>query len=151
YQDNWVLEFVWPILLALLILYVAIAFTEDNLLRFTVISSVAVFLMYYIPAVKYFFVYGSTVDVSVHLSFTQLIVSTGDITVIEPYTYAPGFHAINAVLTQLSGLPADVWLRITPALFGIIFPLGVFILTKEYQTPEALSKLLISLSVFCLP
>lgn len=151
YQDAWILEFVWPILLLIFLLYIVIAFTETNLLRFTVISSVLVFLMYYVPGVKYLFIYGSTVDVSVHLSFTQHIVSTGDITVVEPYSYAPGFHAINAVLAQLSSLPPDTWLRLTPALFAVIFPLGIYILTKEHQTPAELSKLLIALSVFCLP
>jgi len=86
FQDSWVLESIWLPVIMILLLYLVILIAEDRLENVAVITSVTVFVLYLLPGVKYMYLYGSTVDVAAHSSFTYAISSSGKMVWGETYS-----------------------------------------------------------------
>jgi hypothetical protein len=150
YQDSWVLEGLWLPLLLALFFYGVTLLGNAQPAETALLTSGLVFLGYNTPLIKYNYIYASTIDASVHFSLMRSLATTGTPTP-NVYAFTPGFHILVASLSQLSGLPAQIWAAILPGLMGSLIPLGIYLLCKRTAMPQSLLRSTVVVSGLSLP
>ena len=151
YQDSWILEDVWITVAITIFLYIICISYTKNLKRTAVLTAIMAFILYATPALKYSMTYFSTVDNATHLSMIRTIFSTGYVEQASIYKYTAGFHALAAILSNLSGLNVEFGAKILSPLLGSLTPLAFYMLLKRYRAPLLMAKTTIFLSGLSLP
>jgi len=151
YQDAWVLEGLLIPIILLLLLYVLIVGRTHDLQRCAVLAAALSFVLSATPSLKYVYMYASTVDSAVHYSTIRSIASTGVADPLSVYRNTPGFHALVAVLSDISGAGYDFWTKVITAILAATLPLGFYMLCKWYSVPTEATKYILTLSAMCLP
>jgi hypothetical protein len=151
YQDSWILEGIWIPMMLLLAGYLICVIYLPSLRQVAVLAAITTFLLYVVPALKYWSPYGSTNDVAVHTASTRFLSVTGHVHPLSLYRQTPGLHAVVAALSQLSGVRSELWLKVMPAFLGSLAPLAFYMLCKRASLPDSLTRFTLFLSVLSLP
>lgn len=149
YQDTWILEGIWPPLAVALCFYAITVYKDLDPGRTALLTALFVFTVYSASVLKYTYIYGSTIDASIHFSMMRSLAEGGRDSNV--YAFTPGFHLLVASLAQLSGLPVTLWAKIMPAFMGGLIPLSVYLLWNRVAMPRLLLRIMIILSGMSLP
>ncbi|MCP5098156.1 MAG: hypothetical protein GY943_21620 [Chloroflexi bacterium] len=146
YQDSWVLEDVFPYVLAFCAAFVWVLFRETHTSRITVFSALFVTILRLIPGLKYKWAYGTAVDQMVHISSIQRIMESGFPPAGTPYTDIPGMHALLGVIGMVSETAVDDVVGIAfPLILGLI-PFFIYFLTSQFRINDILRNQIIIMS-----
>ncbi len=151
YQDSWILEDIEIYILGLILLYIFSTSRQTDLKKVSILTCWLSFLLFALPALKYTYPYLSTSDVSVHISLSKSLHSSGRLITNEGYGSTPGFHMLLAVLSILTGIEVENTAKILPGLLGSFVPLAFYMLCKRSCLSTGVSKWIILLSGLCLP
>jgi hypothetical protein len=150
YQDRWILEGLELPTAALILMYIFNLLISRDLRKDALLSAVMGSLLFVLPAMKYAYIYISTLDASVHFSLMRSLATTG-FPEQNYYQFTPGMHILIGSLAQLSGLDVSVWARLLPGLLGGLVPLSFYMLVKRLQFTYLLAKAIVAVSVLSIP
>jgi hypothetical protein len=150
YQDRWILEDLELPMAALVLTYILNLLVSRDLRKDALLSAVMGSLLFVLPAMKYAYIYISTLDASVHFSLMRSLATTG-FPEQNYYQFTPGMHILIGSLAQLSGLDVSVWARLLPGLMGGLVPLSFYMLVKRLQFTYLLAKAIVAVSVLSIP
>jgi hypothetical protein len=151
YQDTWVLSGVLVPFVLLSFTYIYYIINQKVLRNVAFITYIFTFLINFFPALKYHDPYLTTIDVATHYNFSQSIFLTHQLSLDNVYLNTPIFHAMIALLAEISGLGVNIWLKIFPAFLGSMVPLAFYWFVKKVNLPFELAKWIIILSGISLP
>ena len=152
HQDAWLLEGIAFQMLLTVAFFVLFVVRETNLQRVALATAAITFALSAAPVLKYTFTYSSTVDNATHLATIHTIATTGFVdTAPRTYAFTPGFHALAAVMAQLSSTDALLWSRLTAGMLQATFPIGIYYLCARTAAPVGVAKATIVLSSLSVP